>query len=213
MLATWSCSSRSSPAAGGVPVLCSHGDVIWALVEVLEAAGTRFSGPVDVRKGSILILEVESGSVNSARLHPARQGVVCRPMSDPHEDEPSGARALPRPGLLALAGGAEWQAGCDYDVELLERSGADEVLVASDSRRLRAPGAGRRDGARWFAVSVGAGPDGAPPRAGQRGGERGRGPRGALHLPLRRLAAPPALGAEGLAVFEALVEAWRGAPS
>jgi len=32
-------------------------------------------------------------------------------------------------GLLALVGGGEWQAGTGYDAELLERSGADEVLV------------------------------------------------------------------------------------
>jgi 8-oxo-dGTP diphosphatase len=57
-------------AAGGVPVLCSHGDVIWALVDLLESAGTRFSEPVEVRKGSILVLETHSGTVESARYIP-----------------------------------------------------------------------------------------------------------------------------------------------
>jgi cyanophycinase len=32
-------------------------------------------------------------------------------------------------GVLALVGGGEWQAGTEYDAELLESSGADEVLV------------------------------------------------------------------------------------
>jgi len=57
-------------AAGSVPVLCTHGDVIWSLVDVLAAAGTRFAGPVEAKKGSILILETESGSVESADYIP-----------------------------------------------------------------------------------------------------------------------------------------------
>jgi 8-oxo-dGTP diphosphatase len=56
--------------SGGVPVLCTHGDVIWALVEVLEAAATPLAGPVEVRKGSILVLEIEAGSIESARYIP-----------------------------------------------------------------------------------------------------------------------------------------------
>jgi len=57
-------------AAGGVPVLCTHGDVILSVLDVLTAVGRRFAGPVDVKKGSILILETESGSVESARYIP-----------------------------------------------------------------------------------------------------------------------------------------------
>jgi 8-oxo-dGTP diphosphatase len=57
-------------AAGGVPVLCTHGDVIWGVVELLEKAGAYLPGPVDVRKGSIWVLEVESGSIGSARYVP-----------------------------------------------------------------------------------------------------------------------------------------------
>jgi 8-oxo-dGTP diphosphatase len=57
-------------AVGGVPVLCTHGDVIWSLVDLLVAAGTPLSGPVEVRKGSILVLDTESGSVESARYIP-----------------------------------------------------------------------------------------------------------------------------------------------
>ena len=57
-------------AAGGVPVLCTHGDVILSVVDVLVAAGTLFEGPVEAKKGSILILETESGSVESVRYIP-----------------------------------------------------------------------------------------------------------------------------------------------
>ncbi len=57
-------------AGGGVPVLCTHGDVIWGLVDALGAAGTHFAGPVEAKKGSILILETRSGSVGSARYVP-----------------------------------------------------------------------------------------------------------------------------------------------
>ena len=56
--------------AGGVPVLCTHGDVIWGLVDLLQGAGTRFSGSLEVRKASILVLEVDSGSIDSARYIP-----------------------------------------------------------------------------------------------------------------------------------------------
>jgi hypothetical protein len=61
---------KSLAGAGGVPVLCSHGDVLLGAVELLEAAGTRFGGPAEVRKGSILILEAGSGSIESARYIP-----------------------------------------------------------------------------------------------------------------------------------------------
>jgi 8-oxo-dGTP diphosphatase len=57
-------------ASGGVPVLCTHGDVIWGMVELLEKAGAYFSGPVDVKKGSIWVLEAESGTIASARYIP-----------------------------------------------------------------------------------------------------------------------------------------------
>ena len=57
-------------ADGGVPVLCTHGDVIWGMVELLEKAGVHLPGPVDVKKGSIWVLEAESGSIASARYIP-----------------------------------------------------------------------------------------------------------------------------------------------
>jgi len=55
---------------GGVPVVCTHGDVIWGVVELLDAAGVPMAGPVDVKKGSIWVLEAHSGSVRSARYIP-----------------------------------------------------------------------------------------------------------------------------------------------
>ena len=56
--------------AGGVPVLCTHGDVIWGIVELMENAGIPLAGSADVKKGSIWVLEIESGSVGSARYIP-----------------------------------------------------------------------------------------------------------------------------------------------
>jgi 8-oxo-dGTP diphosphatase len=53
-----------------VAVLCSHGDVIIGVVDILKAAGTPFSGQVDVKKGSIVVLETRSGSVESVRYVP-----------------------------------------------------------------------------------------------------------------------------------------------
>jgi 8-oxo-dGTP diphosphatase len=61
---------RKLAADGGVPVLCTHGDVIWGMVELLEKAGAFLPGPVDVKKGSVWVLETESGSIGSARYIP-----------------------------------------------------------------------------------------------------------------------------------------------
>jgi 8-oxo-dGTP diphosphatase len=57
-------------ARGGVPVLCTHGDVVWGILELLEKAGVRLTGPLDAKKGSIWVLETVSGSVESARYIP-----------------------------------------------------------------------------------------------------------------------------------------------
>jgi 8-oxo-dGTP diphosphatase len=65
--------ARELATNGGVPVLCTHGDVIWGMVELLEKAGAYLPGPVDVKKGSIWVLEAESGSIRSARyISPAK---------------------------------------------------------------------------------------------------------------------------------------------
>jgi phosphohistidine phosphatase SixA len=47
-------------------VLCSHGDVIGALLDHLRAAGTRVEGDA-FEKGSTWALEVEAGTVVTAR--------------------------------------------------------------------------------------------------------------------------------------------------
>ncbi len=53
-------------------------------------------------------------------------------------------------GLLALVGGGEWQAGADFDAELLERSGADEVLVLPTAAAYEHPGRAVETADRWF---------------------------------------------------------------
>jgi len=64
-------------------------------------------------------------------------------MSDPQE---GGHTA----GTLALVGGAEWQPGADYDAELLERSGADEVLVLPTAAAYENPERAVETAAKWF---------------------------------------------------------------
>ncbi|MGO9964440.1 MAG: SixA phosphatase family protein [Acidimicrobiales bacterium] len=62
--------AKELAGSGGVPVLCTHGDVIWGVVELLEKSGAYLPGPVDVKKGSIWVLEIESGAIGSARYMP-----------------------------------------------------------------------------------------------------------------------------------------------
>jgi 8-oxo-dGTP diphosphatase len=61
---------KNLAASRGVKVLCTHGDVIWGTLKLLEKAGVHLDGPVDVKKGSIWVLEFGSGSVKSARYIP-----------------------------------------------------------------------------------------------------------------------------------------------
>ena len=55
------------------------------------------------------------------------------------------------PGTLALVGGAEWRAGCDFDKELLERSGGREVLVLPTAAAYEHPDRIVEAAERWFA--------------------------------------------------------------
>ena len=54
------------------------------------------------------------------------------------------------PGTLALVGGAEWRAGCDFDRELLELSGSDEVLVLPTAAAYEHPDRIIEAAERWF---------------------------------------------------------------
>ena len=55
------------------------------------------------------------------------------------------------PGTLALVGGAEWRAGCDFDKELLEQSGGTEVLVVPTAAAYEHPDRIVEAAERWFA--------------------------------------------------------------
>jgi cyanophycinase len=52
--------------------------------------------------------------------------------------------------LLAFVGGGEWLPGAHYDAELLERSGADEVLVLPTAAAYENPERAVETASRWF---------------------------------------------------------------
>lgn len=54
-------------------------------------------------------------------------------------------------GTLALVGGAEWRAGCDFDHELLRASGGTDVLVLATAAAYEHPGRAVEAAERWFA--------------------------------------------------------------
>ena len=54
------------------------------------------------------------------------------------------------PGILALIGGAEWRAGCDFDRDLLSASGAREVVVLPTAAAYEHPSRAVDAAARWF---------------------------------------------------------------
>lgn len=58
-------------------------------------------------------------------------------------------------GLLALVGGGEWQAGAEFDAELLERSGANEVLILPTAAAYEHPVRAVATAEKWFS-SLGA---------------------------------------------------------
>ena len=53
-------------------------------------------------------------------------------------------------GTLALVGGAEWNAGCDFDAALLAASGGREVLVLPTAAAMEDPARAVRNAATWF---------------------------------------------------------------
>jgi cyanophycinase len=54
------------------------------------------------------------------------------------------------PGPLALIGGSEWRAGCDFDRDLLELSGGTEVLVLPTAAAYEHPDRALEAAERWF---------------------------------------------------------------
>ena len=54
-------------------------------------------------------------------------------------------------GTLALVGGAEWRAGCDFDHDLLRVSGGTDVLVLATAAAYEHPGRSVEAAERWFA--------------------------------------------------------------
>ena len=53
-------------------------------------------------------------------------------------------------GPLALVGGGEWNEGCTFDAELLEASGAGEVLVLPTAAAFEHPDRAVASATRWF---------------------------------------------------------------
>ncbi|MGD1011399.1 MAG: Type 1 glutamine amidotransferase-like domain-containing protein [Acidimicrobiales bacterium] len=60
--------------------------------------------------------------------------------------------AEPATGLLALVGGGEWRAGADFDGELLERSGCDEVLILPTAAAYEHPERAVANAESWFSA-------------------------------------------------------------
>lgn len=57
----------------------------------------------------------------------------------------------PAPGTLALVGGGEWQAGCEFDADLLGAAGVDEVLVVPTASAYEHPEHIVAGATEWFA--------------------------------------------------------------
>ncbi len=55
-------------------------------------------------------------------------------------------------GVLALVGGNEWRAGCDFDAELLASSGGNEVLVLPTAAAYEHPERAVETATDWFAT-------------------------------------------------------------
>ncbi|MFZ0664805.1 MAG: Type 1 glutamine amidotransferase-like domain-containing protein [Acidimicrobiales bacterium] len=53
-------------------------------------------------------------------------------------------------GPVALVGGGEWTDGCDFDAQLLEESGADEVLILPTAAAYEHPDKAVATAVRWF---------------------------------------------------------------
>jgi len=69
---------------------------------------------------------------------------------DPGATDVSGTDAVA--GVLALVGGAEWQPGCDFDAELLERSGGTDVVILPTAAAYEQPKRAVATARNWFAA-------------------------------------------------------------
>jgi cyanophycinase len=80
------------------------------------------------------------------------------PVSESQHSEPApGTSGSSRhaPGLLALVGGGEWLPGSDFDAELVERSGTNEVLILPTAAAYEHPDRAVATAEDWFS-SLGA---------------------------------------------------------
>jgi cyanophycinase len=115
-------------------------------------------------------------------------------------------------GLLALVGGGEWQTGADYDADLLERSGAEEVLILPTAAAYEHPERAVATADRWFS-SLGTRTRGLMvlrhADANQEANAKAVREAAFIYLsggsPLHLLSV-----LKGSLVFEALASAWRG---
>lgn len=114
-------------------------------------------------------------------------------------------------GVLALVGGAEWQPGCEFDADLLERSGTTDVVILPTAAAYEHPDRAVATAQRWFS-SLGGRAEGLmvlnhADACREENAEVVRGA-GFLYLsggsPLHLLSV-----LKGSAVFEALAFAWR----
>lgn len=72
-------------------------------------------------------------------------------MTDQRDTEQTAGRLPGRAsGVLALVGGGEWQPGTEYDADLLEHSGADEVLVLPTAAAYQHPDRAVATAEKWF---------------------------------------------------------------
>ena len=105
-----------------------------------------------------------------------------------------------RCGPLALVGGGEWTAGCDFDAELLAAVGGAEVLVLPTAAAYEHPEKAVATAQAWFA-GLGGRCRGLMVLGRADAEDEANAAAGAgqpVRLPRRRLAHAPALGAEGI---------------
>ena len=79
--------------------------------------------------------------------HPAMVG-HDRPLAEEGDAPSTPQRAA---GTLALVGGGEWQAGCEFDAELWEAAGRPEVVVVPTAAAYEHPQRAIDTAGRWFA--------------------------------------------------------------